>query len=341
MARSVAQSILDDNRGREPERLRRKFQLLRADPYAFYRGTCALFYRNLPRNAVLAAAPALLVCGDMHLENFDTYKGDNRLAYFDLNDFDEAALAPFTLDLLRFVGSIHVAASHLRLSTRQAEGLGGLFLDRYRQWILDGKARWLERSTAKGMVRDLLMGVIKRTRHQLLRARTVRAGAGRRLRLNERALPIAKEERPAHIRHRAFRRGARRTTLLSPTRRGAACCRQGKPGARTLRAAGGRQGLGTGQLCCHSEHEAWSKRMRVELCPPDSDTEPRHWVRHDQAFAMMLRPGSIEWGSKRSALEKFDSRVAGHFLVNVQACPESVTHRSLCPPQHCVLRQQF
>jgi AraC family transcriptional regulator len=46
--------------------------------------------------------------------------------------------------------------------------------------------------------------------------------------------------------------------------------------------------------------------MRVELVPPDSVTEPRHWVRHDQAFAMMLRPGSIEWGSKRSALEKFD-----------------------------------
>src|SRR6266850_1448451 len=46
--------------------------------------------------------------------------------------------------------------------------------------------------------------------------------------------------------------------------------------------------------------------MRVELVPPDADTEPRHWLRHDQAFAMMLRPGSIEWGSKRSALEKFD-----------------------------------
>ncbi len=45
--------------------------------------------------------------------------------------------------------------------------------------------------------------------------------------------------------------------------------------------------------------------MRVELVPPDSDTEPRHWVRHDQAFAMMVGPGSIEWGSKRSALEKF------------------------------------
>src|SRR5258706_5057541 len=45
--------------------------------------------------------------------------------------------------------------------------------------------------------------------------------------------------------------------------------------------------------------------MKVALFPPDSDTEPRHWVRHDQAFAMMLGPGSIEWGSKRSALERF------------------------------------
>jgi AraC family transcriptional regulator len=46
--------------------------------------------------------------------------------------------------------------------------------------------------------------------------------------------------------------------------------------------------------------------MRVERFSPDPETEPRHWVRHDQAFAMMLRPGSIEWGSKRSSLEKFD-----------------------------------
>ena len=48
--------------------------------------------------------------------------------------------------------------------------------------------------------------------------------------------------------------------------------------------------------------------MKVELVQPESVTEPRHWVRHDQAFAMMLRPGSIEWGSKRSALETFKYR---------------------------------
>jgi AraC family transcriptional regulator len=46
--------------------------------------------------------------------------------------------------------------------------------------------------------------------------------------------------------------------------------------------------------------------MKVELFPPESVTESRHWVRHDQAFAMMLGRGSIEWGSRRSAMEKFD-----------------------------------
>jgi len=45
--------------------------------------------------------------------------------------------------------------------------------------------------------------------------------------------------------------------------------------------------------------------MRVGLFTPESVTEPRHWVRHDQAFAMMLGPGSIEWGPKPSAMEKF------------------------------------
>ena len=45
--------------------------------------------------------------------------------------------------------------------------------------------------------------------------------------------------------------------------------------------------------------------MRVELFRPESVREPRLWVRHDQAFAMMLGPGSIEWGSRRSAMETF------------------------------------
>jgi hypothetical protein len=48
------------------------------------------------------------------------------------------------------------------------------------------------------------------------------------------------------------------------------------------------------------------QKLKLVLFPPESVTEPRHRVRHDQAFAMMLGPGSIERGSRRSTMEKFD-----------------------------------
>ncbi len=56
----------------------------------FLRGTCHLFYERLPQQALLDDAPPVWICGDMHLENFGSYKADNRLVYFDNNDFDEA-----------------------------------------------------------------------------------------------------------------------------------------------------------------------------------------------------------------------------------------------------------
>ena len=142
---SVTQSILAYNRGRDPERLKRKFALLRRDAFAFFRGTCHLFYATLPRAALFARAPAVLACGDLHLENFGTYKGDNRLVYFDLNDFDEAALAPFTLELVRFVASVLVASTHLKLTSPQATKLCRVFAESYRNAIGDGKPRWIER----------------------------------------------------------------------------------------------------------------------------------------------------------------------------------------------------
>ena len=192
----VAKSILAYNRGRDPQRMARKFELLRSDPFSFFRGTCHLFYSSLRPDPVLAGAPAVLTCGDLHLENFGTYKGDNRLVYFDLNDFDEAALAPFTLELVRFVTSILVAAEHLGLSKPQATRLCCIFVENYRRSIGDGKARWIERSTADGMVKDLLHSLEERTRKELLDKRTERTKSGRRLLIDEKhTLAIAADDR--------------------------------------------------------------------------------------------------------------------------------------------------
>jgi uncharacterized protein (DUF2252 family) len=193
---SVTQSILAYNRGRDPQRLQRKFELLRHDPFSFFRGTCHLYYATLPRDATLTAAPAVLACGDLHLENFGTYKGDNRLVYFDLNDFDEAALAPCAFELSRFAASVQIAAAHLKLASPQAAKLCRTFIETYRAAIADGKPRWIERATADGMVRDLLHGLEQRKRVEMLDKRTTRDKTRRRLRIDgEHTLAIEPADR--------------------------------------------------------------------------------------------------------------------------------------------------
>jgi uncharacterized protein (DUF2252 family) len=49
------------------------------------------------------------------LRNGRSYKGDNRLVYFDINDFDEGVLAPASWDLLRMLASILVGRESLRV----------------------------------------------------------------------------------------------------------------------------------------------------------------------------------------------------------------------------------
>lgn len=46
--------------------------------------------------------------------------------------------------------------------------------------------------------------------------------------------------------------------------------------------------------------------MRAELNLPESVSEPRLWAEHQEVLAMVLRPGSVEWGSLRSALQRVD-----------------------------------
>ncbi|MDQ6831170.1 MAG: DUF2252 domain-containing protein, partial [Gemmatimonadota bacterium] len=121
-----------------------------------------------------------------------SYRGDNGLAYFDLNDFDEGALGPATWELARFLTSVLLAADSLGLSAEQSTALSRGFLTAYADALADGKARWVERATSIGMVRDLLGSVKRRSRAALLDARTVSDGTRRMLRIDGRrtlALP--------------------------------------------------------------------------------------------------------------------------------------------------------
>ena len=86
--------IIRYNDGREPERLQLKFARMRGSIFAFFRGTSHLFYEDWPSGNALDRTPTVWTTGDLHLENFGSYKADNRLVYFDISDFDDAGLAP-------------------------------------------------------------------------------------------------------------------------------------------------------------------------------------------------------------------------------------------------------
>src|SRR5713226_3814007 len=119
------------NAGRDPRLLQMKYKLMQHDVFAFYRGTCHLFYQDWPADSLLNAAPSAWLCGDLHLENFGSYKGDNRLVYFDINDFDEACLAPCLYEIIRLLTSVLVAASDLHLTRAQALALCHTAVDAY------------------------------------------------------------------------------------------------------------------------------------------------------------------------------------------------------------------
>src|SRR5688572_17847322 len=94
-----------------------------ASPFAFFRGACHRFYEVLPVDGLTRDVPAVWIAGDLHLENFGSYKGDNRLVYFDLNDFDEACLAPLTWDVVRFQASVFLGAGLLEVGAKAADEL--------------------------------------------------------------------------------------------------------------------------------------------------------------------------------------------------------------------------
>lgn len=178
---NVVERIREFNAGRDPERLAMKYANMRGDAFIFLRASCHLYYDRLPDAAVLRKAPAVWACGDLHLENFGSYKGDNRQVYFDINDFDESVLAPATWDVVRFLSSVIVGRKSLEAGRKRARALGEVFVSAYAGALGDGQARWLERETAPSPIAELLASLRGRRRVDLLDARTVWKGKRRRL----------------------------------------------------------------------------------------------------------------------------------------------------------------
>lgn len=167
---TVSQRIKNFNAHLLQDKVQLKYKLLATDPFRFLRGTNHLFYEDL-LNVSLPASPTAWLCGDLHLENFGSYKGDNRLVYFDINDFDEAILGPATWDLVRIITSIFTGFEVLEIEKEQTMKLARQFLKTYSSFLAKGKARYIETDTAKGMIREFLEKLSQRTQKELLKDR--------------------------------------------------------------------------------------------------------------------------------------------------------------------------
>ncbi|OEJ46978.1 hypothetical protein AR457_25475 [Streptomyces agglomeratus] len=124
----------------DPAAFRVKFRKMAASAFAFYRGTASLFYADLEREQ--QGGPYLdertgrvWIHGDLHAENFGTYMDSQGRLIFNVNDFDEAYVGPFTWDLKRLAASVALIGYTKALSDEQITELVLTYAAAYRERI--------------------------------------------------------------------------------------------------------------------------------------------------------------------------------------------------------------
>jgi Uncharacterized protein conserved in bacteria (DUF2252) len=138
-----------------------KHQHMAESPFAFFRAT---FYRWLQQWHEhcddLAKAPNVLAVGDLHIENFGTWRDEEGRLIWGVNDLDEAWPGPYTIDLVRLTTSAYLAihGEHLSLTRREAaeaieEGYRDALTAGGRAFVLAERNRWL-RVIALSKLRD-------------------------------------------------------------------------------------------------------------------------------------------------------------------------------------------
>ncbi len=92
-----------------------KHEQMRTGPFPFLRATYyrwAQIWADVCPEA--AAAPGVLAVGDLHVENFGTWRDIEGRLIWGINDFDEAWRMPYTNDLVRLATSALLAQHGLR-----------------------------------------------------------------------------------------------------------------------------------------------------------------------------------------------------------------------------------
>jgi hypothetical protein len=92
---------------------------LQDNAFSFLRGTYWRFAETILTDCPdLAACPSILAVGDIHLENFGMWRDADSRMIWGVNDFDEAAVMPYALDLVRLALSGTLARAGEKPSTK-------------------------------------------------------------------------------------------------------------------------------------------------------------------------------------------------------------------------------
>ncbi|MHB8636318.1 MAG: DUF2252 family protein [Fimbriimonadaceae bacterium] len=135
-----------------------KHEQMRAGVFPFLRATFYRWVQTFAKHSGgYADTPQVLAVGDLHVENYGTWRDAEGRLIWGINDFDEAAYMPYTNDLSRLATSVQLAvtAGHLKLDIQAA---CDAILDGYRTCLnATGRPYVLEED--HGWLRHLATGV--------------------------------------------------------------------------------------------------------------------------------------------------------------------------------------
>lgn len=138
-----------------------KHERMAEDAFSFLRATFYRWMQLLPEHCREAfKAPAVLAVGDLHVENYGTWRDSEGRLIWGINDFDEAFSLPYTNDLIRLATSAALAIEleHLLLPPAAAciailEGYVTGLESGGSPFVLSEEHRWL-RDIATSKLRD-------------------------------------------------------------------------------------------------------------------------------------------------------------------------------------------
>jgi uncharacterized protein (DUF2252 family) len=199
---------------RNPELLRLKVARMAEGPFAFFRGTFHLFARDVldPASEIVLPHPPdgaeLDLVGDIHSENYGTYKAADNLVHYDINDFDETTRGRFDFDVSRLATSLFLAARERGGTVDEAVLVLLAFLNAYteaaRRFIKKGKGADVDVSESSSCgcqpLDDLVRAGAAVKRPDFINKLTETQSGGRRLVRSSRYFNLPESERQQALR---------------------------------------------------------------------------------------------------------------------------------------------